>query len=52
MNSELLVTIVVGLVLANIINMLVVNPILGRVLGGSKSGSRGQNLTTGSTKSN
>lgn len=36
MNEEMVITIVVSVVVANMINKIVVNPVINRIFGGSK----------------
>jgi len=51
MNTELLITITVSLVLANLINKTVVNPLLNKIFGDNSKAESGRANTDGSASS-
>ena len=51
MNTELLITIITGLVLANLINKTVVNPLLNKIFGGGSKAESGRANLNGSASS-
>ena len=51
MNTDLLITITAALVLANLINITVVNPLLNKIFGGSPQAENGGANLKGSARS-